>query len=437
MMATHKKITILLIIAGLMQSAVAAFAAERPSALQLALLSSEKATVQTQAAGACSGRLSGDVDADETVSASDARLVLRYAVDLEKPCAGDLLYAEMDGDGVISSGDARLTLRTAVGLESPQRHDYVVSRERESTCAAQGFVSGFCESCGKEILVFLPTLPHDFTEPTVTPATCTKEGSVIKTCRACGFVLQTVLPATGHRWIEASASAPRHCADCGEIQRTWVPQGAVFTDRFGNTAALYKQNPPEEQNAAEPTKYNGRYQTGYYRNGKLLPEYLTTWNGNIITGKVSDKPTLKSNGCGPVCCAIIATSFGYRVTPYDLVRQNNVCYSTRETAEAYFRSIGLKTERINRSDTAYRNSLAEGKKLMVLTGTSSFSKEIGTIGNAKLQSGSFHWYAILDYDDAGNYYVADPYLWNGRQSNCGWIGLSRLRGIYTTIAVGR
>ena len=56
----------------------------------------------------------GDVDGDGKVTASDARLILRAAVGLEKI---DTARGDLDGDGKITSSDARDALRIATGLE--------------------------------------------------------------------------------------------------------------------------------------------------------------------------------------------------------------------------------------------------------------------------------------------------------------------------------
>lgn len=61
----------------------------------------------------------GDVDFDNYISSTDARLVLRAAVGLEKFDDFTAFVADVDFDSVLSAGDARLILRIAVGLESP------------------------------------------------------------------------------------------------------------------------------------------------------------------------------------------------------------------------------------------------------------------------------------------------------------------------------
>ena len=63
----------------------------------------------------------GDADGDGGVSAADARLALRRAVELETFEAGSRVFRACDatGDGTVTAEDARLILRAAVGLEDP------------------------------------------------------------------------------------------------------------------------------------------------------------------------------------------------------------------------------------------------------------------------------------------------------------------------------
>ena len=57
----------------------------------------------------------GDTDGDGSVTAADARYVLRTAVGLESPADRSLL--DVDGDAEITAYDARLVLRYSVGLD--------------------------------------------------------------------------------------------------------------------------------------------------------------------------------------------------------------------------------------------------------------------------------------------------------------------------------
>ncbi len=58
----------------------------------------------------------GDVDFDLTVTAEDARTILRAVVKLEEFTSAQAVCADINGDGDIRADDARLALREAVGL---------------------------------------------------------------------------------------------------------------------------------------------------------------------------------------------------------------------------------------------------------------------------------------------------------------------------------
>lgn len=59
----------------------------------------------------------GDVDGDGTVTAGDARSILRHAARLE--LLDDVFVADVDQDGSVTAADARLALRISCRLEPP------------------------------------------------------------------------------------------------------------------------------------------------------------------------------------------------------------------------------------------------------------------------------------------------------------------------------
>ena len=61
--------------------------------------------------------LPGDVDENGVISANDARLVLRYSVNLGSFTAKQKKAADVDGIAGIKAGDARKILRASVKLE--------------------------------------------------------------------------------------------------------------------------------------------------------------------------------------------------------------------------------------------------------------------------------------------------------------------------------
>ena len=63
-----------------------------------------------------SAPMPGDADGDYAVTAADARLALRAAVELDHPSASVNFALDADGDGEVTAADARTLLRAAVGL---------------------------------------------------------------------------------------------------------------------------------------------------------------------------------------------------------------------------------------------------------------------------------------------------------------------------------
>ncbi len=64
-----------------------------------------------------SSLLAGDIDGDGSVTASDARLALRYSVGLENFDEYQQLISDVDSNGKTDASDARTILRMAVGLD--------------------------------------------------------------------------------------------------------------------------------------------------------------------------------------------------------------------------------------------------------------------------------------------------------------------------------
>ena len=74
------------------------------------------AVLATREIAALSSFLPGDVDKDGKLTATDARLVLRIAVGLERADSETFRIADFNGDGKVTADDARSVLRRAVGL---------------------------------------------------------------------------------------------------------------------------------------------------------------------------------------------------------------------------------------------------------------------------------------------------------------------------------
>lgn len=92
---------------------------KRLSTLFCSLLLILTMTFPADAAFSFLGMTSGDVDFDGSITAEDARKILRASVGLEPPAWFLRIFYDLDSDNTISSADARSALRISVGLDKP------------------------------------------------------------------------------------------------------------------------------------------------------------------------------------------------------------------------------------------------------------------------------------------------------------------------------
>ncbi len=149
----------------------------------------------------------GDIDKNGSVSASDARFILRASVGLEELSDEQKKLADADFDGKISAADARLVLRASVGLENLEDPGEAHEHELETVI-------------------------------TKTPA-CSKEGEQVTTCKSCTYKKTEILKATGHKlgeWeihldstVEKEGIERRKCENCGYYtDRVLAKKTAVY-----------------------------------------------------------------------------------------------------------------------------------------------------------------------------------------------------------------
>jgi hypothetical protein len=95
--------------------------------------------------------VSGDANGDGTVSAEDARLILRSVVGLERLSPESIVYCNSDFDATVGASDARLALRIAVGLEESQKYAFKIIELDDATCINDGYIAAECQLTGKRI----------------------------------------------------------------------------------------------------------------------------------------------------------------------------------------------------------------------------------------------------------------------------------------------
>ncbi len=100
--------------------------------------------------------LHGDADLDGTLTAADARLVMRASVGLETTGSDIVPVADCDDDQQLTAADARLILRASVHLEELACHTFAEVREN-------GAIRTVCTVCGKDQRS-VPAAPAELTQ---------------------------------------------------------------------------------------------------------------------------------------------------------------------------------------------------------------------------------------------------------------------------------
>ncbi len=145
----------------------------------------------------------GDADMNGTVSAADARTILRASVGLEKLDFLTYPYANCDYDGKISASDARFALRASVGLEETVYHSFSASLGDGATCERGGEYTFTCSVTHKSFSTNISEGQH------------IKENTGCFNTGKCVICNNTVFPAASHSFNDSGV-----CKTCGAIKET-------------------------------------------------------------------------------------------------------------------------------------------------------------------------------------------------------------------------
>ena len=157
-------------------------------------------------------RISGDIDNDSKISASDARRILRYSVALEDISKDDIAYADIDLNSQVTAADARLALRASVSLEELNGH-YFTSENGKY----------FCAYCKKSVEIKL----------------CHIHKYIYKDCYSTGVCECGVTDAAvrGHIY---SASSPK-CSVCKIDVISMIDKAETVLD-YSERISIYRKN---------------------------------------------------------------------------------------------------------------------------------------------------------------------------------------------------
>lgn len=124
---------------------------------------------------------------------------------------------DIDGDGSVTASDARLVLRMSVGLEELieiEEHVYIEKVEKAATCTENGIMKHTCTDCGKSYTSEITATGHSYSEKVTVKATCTANGTKTFTCSKCFHSYTQTIKATGHNWSAATCTTARTCNIC-------------------------------------------------------------------------------------------------------------------------------------------------------------------------------------------------------------------------------
>ena len=197
--------------------------------------SDENTTEDTEIPSSARDTFLGDSDMNGSVTAEDARNILRFSVGLDSVPTENVPACDVNSDGKISADDARLALRTSVDLEEKIRHRYLITEVIPSDCKTNGSISYSCEDCDAEGATELPLAEHIIQTLMNIKATCTTDGYIHKFCKVCRKVSITRPEKLGHIWKKTEAKVASTCTRCSAQKTGW--------EKFdGKSYYFYKEN---------------------------------------------------------------------------------------------------------------------------------------------------------------------------------------------------
>ncbi len=141
----------------------------------------------------------GDIDGNGTLTASDARAILRHSAKLESIAEEILPLADVDKNGNINAADARLALRMGAKLDElieDHTHDYKTTEIQKQDCEKDGIIEYRCSVCDHSYQDVTKATGHEFIVSIIKEPTC---GNGIRQydCSICGYLYKEDIPANG------------------------------------------------------------------------------------------------------------------------------------------------------------------------------------------------------------------------------------------------
>lgn len=215
--------------------------------------------------------LLGDMDFSGTLTASDARTVLRASVGLDQLDETESIVADADLSGEVSAADARLVLRASVQLENIEKFCHLHDNEKavfvDGGCTMPSYNRTVCKTCKMlQMSDLVAPKGHSWSDylfdnegnhareclqckaveqtactlqTTVVSATCETGGYTTGVCTLCGWeTVSDRTAALGHAY-EASVVAPTCTQEGGKLWRCSRCEDSYLTDNVPATGHSY------------------------------------------------------------------------------------------------------------------------------------------------------------------------------------------------------
>ena len=320
--------------------------------------------------------LIGDVDGNGTLTANDARKVLRASVKLETLTAEQFEAADTDFNGLITANDARKVLRASVKLETLHTHtSYKSAVTTEPTCQAEGVRTYTCDNnvgCKKSYTEPIAKVGHNFNKFSVT-----KES-------ACKYNCGTVAPS-----FNTIVNSLKDYSNGNKTTFTSVLESIAHNDKMELSGALAGQLGDEENVATTETTYNPLKQNIQITD-KRFPVTETSYVSNLTDGDVKSIKIEKVNKVDYL--STLPDSYNYGKIAYDLTGIKNTAFP-----DAYKITVVLPEEKIDDITksisgaspydkiyaTNYRNNFVEPLRYEIVSSFAQLGAELGDIAKTE------------------------------------------------------
>ncbi len=175
----------------------------------------------------------GDINNDGSVSAADARIILRHSAKIESIADEKISIADVDKNGNVNAADARLALRMSAKLDElieDHTHDYKTTEIQKLDCKTDGIIEYKCSVCGHSYQEVKKAEGHKYSSVVTKHSSCGAKGEKTFTCSICNHSYTEEIPALEHEYFSVVLREPS-CAT-GITEYSCILCGDTYTEEL-------------------------------------------------------------------------------------------------------------------------------------------------------------------------------------------------------------